>query len=312
MRDEAFSKAEAGVFARHGLTIEQRWLDSPAVGGHAHVLATGDGPPVVLLNGGGVPAAMLAPLMARLEGVTQYAVDLPGFGLTDVNPEFAHDLRHHAVTFLAGVLDDLGIDRAVIVANSFGALCASWLAIDAPDRVSALGYIGCPAVILDTSAPLPMRLLGARGLGPLMMKLQPPSERQVEQLARMVREHPLPPEIATLILATERLPHFQDAFLGLLNRLVGPRGSRPGIALTEEDLASIAVPALLVFARNDPMGGEAVGVRVAEAMPDAELHVVDGGHAPWVHHADQIGPLVDSFLRRIRAAVPRRNLDLPE
>lgn len=299
MIDETFSKAEAAVLGRHGITWQEQWVDAPTIGGHAHVVTTGDGPPIVLLNGVGVPAAMLSPLMARLDGVTQYAVDLPGYGLTDTSREFADDLRRNAVRFLVEILDGLNVDRPIFVANSLGSLWATWLAIDHPDRVAALAHIGCPAVVLDTSAPLPMRLLSVRGLGRLMMRLQPPSERQVEQLARMVNEHPLPPDIADLILAAERLDHFDGAFLPVLNRLLRLRGNRPQTALSAADLARIEVPTLLVFANDDPMGGPDVGRRVAECMSDAQLHVVDGGHAPWIHHADQIAPPLAAFIRRV-------------
>ena len=64
MIDEDFSKAQAAVLDRYGITAEERWVEAPVVDGHAHVLVTGEGPPVVMLNGIGVPAAMLAPLMA--------------------------------------------------------------------------------------------------------------------------------------------------------------------------------------------------------------------------------------------------------
>lgn len=46
-----------------------------------------------------------------------------------------------------------------------------WLAIDCPRRVEAMIHIGTPAWILDTSAPLPMRLLSVPGVGRLMMRL---------------------------------------------------------------------------------------------------------------------------------------------
>jgi pimeloyl-ACP methyl ester carboxylesterase len=131
------------------------------------------------------------------------------------------------------------------------------------------------------------------------MKLQPPSERQVGQLAKMVGEHPLPTEIARLILATERLPHFEHAFLSMLHRLLRLQGNRAEFALTSEQLARIAVPTLLVFARRDPMGAPPVGRRMAAAMTAAQLRVVDGGHAPWLQHADQIGPVINAFLDEI-------------
>ena len=297
MLNEDFSNAQAAVLAHYEIAAEERWVDVPVVDGQAHVLVTGDGPPVVWLNGIGVPAAMLAPLMSRLDGVTQYAVDLPAFGLTDTTPDFADDLRANAVRFLLDVFDGLGLDRPIVVANSLGSLWASWLAIERPDRVAALAHIGCPAIVLDTSAPLPMRLLSARPFGRLMMRLQPPSKRQVEQLAQMVHEHPLPPVIARLILETERLEHFEDAFLATLHRLVRLRGSRPETALTADQLAQIQTPTLLVFGADDPMGGAPIGERVSDLMADAELHIVDGGHAPWLHHADQIGPLITTFMK---------------
>ncbi len=299
MFDKDFSKAQAAVLNRYGITAEERWIEAPVVDGQAHILITGEGPPVIVLNGIGVPAAMLAPLMTHLDGVKQYAVDLPGYGLTDTTPNFADNLRANAVRFLTEVFDGLGLDRPAVVANSLGSLWASWLAIDQPDRVAALAHLGCPAIVLDTSAPLPMRLLSVRPLGRVMMKLQPPSERQVEQLAKMVHEHLLPPEIAQLILATERLDHFEDAFLATLNRLLRLGGNRPELALTSHHLARIQAPTLLVFADDDPMGAAPTGRRVADAIVDAELHIVDGGHAPWLRHADQIAPVLQAFLERV-------------
>jgi pimeloyl-ACP methyl ester carboxylesterase len=298
MYNDDFSQTQARALEGYGVVATERWVPAPTVDGRAHVLVTGDGPPVLLLNGIGVPAAMLAPLIARIDGFTQYAVDLPAYGLSDTTPGFTDDLRTNAVSFLCEVFDGLGLAEAIVVSNSLGSLWASWLAIDRPDLVTAMAHIGCPAIVLDTSAPVPMRLLSARPLGRLMMRLQPPSERQVEQLAKMVHEHPLPTEIAQLVLATERLDHFEDTFLATLNRLIRLRGNRPALALDVEQLASIRTPTLLVFAADDPMGGPHVGESVASAMPNAELHIVEGGHAPWIHHAEQIAPILGAFLEQ--------------
>lgn len=49
------------------------------------------------------------------------------------------------------------------------------LAGGAPARVSRMVMIGCPAVILDTSAPLPMRLVSLPVLGNGLVKLMAPS-----------------------------------------------------------------------------------------------------------------------------------------
>lgn len=301
MHDQSFVAAQARVLDRYGIVAERRRVDAPTVAGEAHVLVTGSGPPIVLLNGIGVPAAMFAPLMARIDGFTQYAVDLPAYGLSDTTPGFTDDLRANAVRFLLEVFDGLDLDRPVVVSNSLGSLWASWLAIDRPDRVAALAHIGCPAIVLDTAAPLPMRLLSVGWLGRVMMRVQPPSERQVEQLAKIVHEHPLPAEIGRLILATERLDHFEGTFLDTLNRLLRLRGNRRHLSLTAEQLARVDTPTLLVFADDDPMGDASVGERVASAMPDAELCIVEGGHAPWLHHADQIAPALVAFIQQASA-----------
>lgn len=177
-----------------------------------------------------------------------------------------------------------------------------WLALDAPGRVAAMVHVGCPATALGTSAPLPMRLLSWPLLGRLMMKLQPPSQKQVEQLSKMVHQYPLDPELADLLVATERLPGFEHTFLATLNTLVRLRGARPEMALAAGELGRIRQPTQIVWGNDDPMGSTDVARRVAEATPGAELHIVEGGHAPWLTQADRIGALATAFLSHHIAA----------
>lgn len=304
MEVQTFLAAQAAAMSRYGVEFEQRFVDVPVVRGRAQVLVAGEGPPAVLFNGIGTPAAMWAPLMARLKGLTLYAVDLPGFGLTSTIPTVAQNLKATSVDFVGQVLDGLGLNRPAVIANSLGSHCAARFAIDQPDRIAALVHVGCPALLLDTSAPLPMRLLSKRGLGWLMMRLQPPSPRQIEHLSKMVNEYPLPPEIADLLLATERLPGFEPTFLAMLNSLVRLQGARREMALSRDVLSRIATPSLLIFARHDPFGGEEIGRHAAKVIPDACLHIVDGGHAPWIHHADQIAPpILDFVASKVAAAL---------
>jgi pimeloyl-ACP methyl ester carboxylesterase len=298
-RVEQFTHAQAAMLQRHGLRARPRYLAVP--GGTAHVLELGEGPPVLLLNGVGTPGAMWAPLAARLPGSRVYLVDLPGFGLSALDEPLPQNLRPGVPRFLGGVLDELGLERAPVIANSFGSLCASWLALDEPARVTALAHIGCPALILGTGAPLPMRLIATRGVGAVLERLRPPSAGQVRGLAKMVHEHPLPTELVDLLVATERLPEFQRTFRPLLRQLLRVRGPRPEHALTAEQLSAIRQPTAFVWGNDDPFGAPAVGRRAAEAMPDASLHVVPGGHAPWVHHAEAVAEVVVPFLQRVSA-----------
>jgi len=297
MSTERFESAMQQVFDRYGVTAESHFVDGPVVNGRVHVLVAGHGPPLVLINGGGTPAAMLAPLMAELPGYRLYAIDLPGFGLTDTTPTFASDLRRNSVTLVRDTLDRLGLDRVTTVANSFGSLVTLWAALDMPVRVAASVHVGCPAIILNTAAPLPMRMLSTQ-LGPLIMKVDSPSPRQVSRLSKVVREYPLDPTIRDLLLETERLDGYSDALLGMYRKLIRLRGARPEMSLGEEDLGRISQPTQLIWGEDDPFGSPDVGRSVAALMPNAELHVVPGGHAPWLRHGSEVGVLARSFLAR--------------
>lgn len=295
---QAYIQAQQRMLERYRIDARSRYIAVPALDGHAHVLVCGDGPAVVLINGLGVPGAMWAPLMARLEGLRLHVVDLPTYGLTDYYPGLTDALRRNAVGFLESVLDGLELERPALLASSMGSLWTSWLALDRPDRVAALVHVGCPALVLGTTAPLPMRLMSVRPLGRLMTRLQPPSPKSVEQTSKMVGEYPLVPELVDLLVTTERMPGFRQTFLDTIHTLVGLRAARPGMGLTAEQLAAIRQPTLLVWGRRDPFGPPAIGERMAETQPDARLQVVEGGHAPWLTQADRIGPNASRFLQR--------------
>jgi pimeloyl-ACP methyl ester carboxylesterase len=299
MTDERqdFIQAQQGMLDRYGIKAKSKFIEISSTGGQAQVLVSGEGLPVVMINGIGTPGAMWAPLMAELEGFKLYVVDLPGYGLTDTHSEFARNMRQNAVLFLEEVLDSLGLDRPPFVSNSLGSLWACWLALDR-DRVGPMIHIGCPALVLNSSAPFPMRLLSARPLGRLLTRLQPPSEKQVRQLSKMVKEYPLVPELIDLLVATERLPAFRQVFLSTVHTLLRLRGTRPEKRLTADQLAKIHQPTLIFWGENDPFGSPDIGKAMVESMPDAELRVVDGGHTPWLTQAKRIGPIAREFLHQ--------------
>jgi pimeloyl-ACP methyl ester carboxylesterase len=97
----------------------------------------GTGPALVLVHGSGGHHAIWwqqVPYFARR--FTVVLPDLRGFGKSDDVPEgpdaqdFPKDIR--------AVLDDAKIDRAVILGQSIGALCALKLAVETPARVAGV------------------------------------------------------------------------------------------------------------------------------------------------------------------------------
>ena len=294
---EEFERAEERLLACCDVVVERRFLDLE--GRRTRALVAGEGPPVVLVPGGGMPAAGWAPLMARLRGFRLHALDLPGFGLADPLPLAGDGLRSEAGRFLEATMDALELERAGFVANSMGALWSLWLALDRPERVACVATAGCPALIAGTSAPLPMRMVSLRPLGRLLMKTQRISGEKVERsLAKIGVDVSALPEMRDLVVALQRLPSHDPTWTDLLHATLRLRGARPSVALTTVELRRIVQPVQLIWGEGDPFGALAAGEMAARAIPEAELHVTSGGHAPWIAAPDHVAELVVPFLRR--------------
>lgn len=294
---EAFLDAQQRVLDRYGVTARRRYVDVPATGGQAQVLVAGEGPPLVLVIGGAIPAAFWAPLMARLPGRTLYAVELPGFGLTDPTTYRHHTIRRTAVGYLGCLLDTLGLGPSQFVTQSMGSQWTAWLAAEQPGRVASQVMVGCPAFFLDTSAVLPFRLASLPGLGPLLMSAQRPSARNAERVMRVVGEDPAGlHEIRDVLLAAQRLPTYTPSLLALMRAVMRWTRPRPAIVTGPDQLRGIGHPVRLIWGERDRFGRPAAGHRMAALIPGADLHVVPGGHAPWLHHADLVAGLTRDFL----------------
>jgi pimeloyl-ACP methyl ester carboxylesterase len=111
----------------------------------------GSGPAVVLLHAGIADRSMWAEHLQPLAdaGHRAVAVGLPGFG--DVMPAPGEQAPW---TDVLQTMDDLSIERAALVGNSFGGAVALRVALVAPGRVPALALISAPAPGIEPSAEL--------------------------------------------------------------------------------------------------------------------------------------------------------------
>jgi pimeloyl-ACP methyl ester carboxylesterase len=295
-RVTAFRQAQHRVLDRYGVAAEARFVDVPAIGGRAQVLVAGDGPPLVMVIGGTTPAAFWAPLMARLPGRTLYAMDLPGFGLTDAVDYRPETYRETVVAFLAGVLDGLGLDRCQFVTHSMGSLWTLWLA-QQQARVQAQVMVGCPGFFMGTSAPAPMRLASVPWLGRRLLTLREPSAKQVEQIMAMVGEEPRGiDELRDVLLACQRLPSYVGSMLGMMRSVMSWTRARPEVAVGPEHLRAIQHQVQVIWGERDAFGTVDTGRRITELIPGGRFTAVPGGHAPWFHHAEQIAAITQEFL----------------
>jgi 2-hydroxy-6-oxonona-2,4-dienedioate hydrolase len=295
-----FIAAQQRLLEHFGVQARSTFVDVDVLSGPAHVLASGDGPPVVMVPGFGDPAAIWVSLIAALPGFRFYAVDRPNFGLSGFADHRPGKLRQLAVTFLEQVLDALRLERATIVANSMGSLWSLWLALDRPERVAAMVHIGCPAFALGTSAPFPIRLMSVKPLSRILMGLSRPSRKQVEGFAGIVGEDLSgSPLLIDLLVAAMKMPHAQRGVRDLLNAAARLRGPRPDVAFGADHLAGVRQPVSLVWGPTDAFGGPEVGRTAASLLPDSEIHVLPaGGHIPWVQHPADVAAAARPFLEK--------------
>lgn len=117
---------------------------------HVHRAGDPGGTPVLALHGITGHGLRFRPLHDALWHLRWISVDLRGHGHSPWAPPW--NLEQHVADALA-VLDDEGVDRAVVVGHSFGGAVATHLARTAPGRVRRLVLLD-PAIGLDPRSML--------------------------------------------------------------------------------------------------------------------------------------------------------------
>ena len=125
---------------------------------HVHYEEAGQGPPVVLLHGGGPGASGPSNFARNLPVFANHfrtlVVDQPGYGKSD-KPPVAGNYFTFAADALAGLLDELGLERVQLVGNSLGGGTAVRFALNYPERAGRLVLMGPGGLSLNVFAPDP-------------------------------------------------------------------------------------------------------------------------------------------------------------
>jgi pimeloyl-ACP methyl ester carboxylesterase len=256
----------------------------------------GEGTPVVLLHGLTATKRYVVMGSRALEraGHRVVAYDARGHGESDPAP--SPDAYEYAdlAADLVGVLDERGIERAVLAGASMGAHTALRLALEAPERVAALCVI-TPAY--DPSEhDDPDRLARwdrlAEGLrtGGVEGFVQAYGEPDVpdqwrETVLRVIRQrlsqHEHPEAVADALRVVPRSRPFEDV----------------------DALAAIEAPTVVVADRDeaDPGHPLAVGEAYARTIPGARLVVEEPGKSPIAWQGGQLSRVIAELAAGARA-----------
>jgi pimeloyl-ACP methyl ester carboxylesterase len=227
--------------------------------------ATGE--PLVLLHAFPLDSAMWAPLVPELAGVARVVlVDLPGLGASPV-PATGEPSLEVSAEGVVGVLDRLGLRRAVVAGVSMGGYVALALARRHPERVAGLALV-------DTRAEADAVEVRANRL------------RMADAVLGGTGTRVLAPMLDTLLgptTHTRRLP-LVDAVRRWLAGAppAGVAWSQRAMAARPDStsvLAGLTVPAAVVVGEEDGLTPLPAAQAMAAALPDAVLTVVPGaGH----------------------------------
>ncbi len=294
-------RTEQRLFARFGLEVESSTIHLREPWLELRVLEVGQGQPVVFLHGAGEISSQWAPLWAHLRDRRCFGVDLPGFGLSQEIDYRKTNLRGFAISVVCHTLDELGLERVPVVGNSLGGAFALWTAIERPQRISRLTLLGSPdPAVKGAKVNLPLATLGLRGINRFMLSLPVPPLSVNKAMYRLTLGRQAidrsPEEIVEVAHHAMDRPTFAPSMTSYMEAVYHLTRPKDRFVLSQEELAKIDVPILIVWGDRDAFGGTKVARRLASSLPDARLEVIGAGHNPWLDHPEKCADLLEDFL----------------
>lgn len=271
----------------------------PVNGLSFNVERSGQGNPLLLLHGFTGSIETWRPFLPALSASHDViAVDLIGHGGSDAPRDPARYGMARCVEDVQGILDYYVLARVTVLGYSMGARIALHLAMEAPERVSALILEGGSPGIEDGSERESRRLadealadeIERDGMAAFVMRW--------EQLPLFASQHRLSSEVRK----TLRMQRLRNTVTGMANVL---RGLGTGAQESLWDrIDEVPIPTLLIVGAEDTTY-RAIAAEMADRMPLADVAVVpDAGHAV---HLEQPTPFQDLVLRFLRSPMSWRD-----
>jgi pimeloyl-ACP methyl ester carboxylesterase len=239
-------------------------------GVRVHYVDVGDGPPVVLIHGFASSIGTFKGVIDALKKEHRViALDLKGFGWTS-RPEGDYSPAEQA-RIVAGLMDKLAVERADVVAHSWGSSVALQLALAKPDRVGKIALYD--AWVYEAQLPTLFVWARADGLGEALFGMFY-AERSDDKMATAFFDKKNVTEKRVELVEEELARPGTTAAA-----LAAVRGQR--YAEVEKRYGTIDKPVLLLWGREDKITTLAMGERLSKELPRARLVVFPQcGHFP--------------------------------
>lgn len=264
-------------------------------------------PALLLIHGFGGSTygyrTVMAPLAAR--GWHVIAIDLPGFGLSAKS--WGRDYSHKAqARFALAVLDQLNVDRAVLLGHSMGGNVISWMLALAPERVAGLAYIDAavaqPKAGVSSSPSAAATLLDVapiRRIARIVLRstLTPATFGELLSSAFAVKSAVTPTLVAGYA-ASAALRDWDLALLGIIRD--SAKNALPAPIATLSAAAG-SPPTLILWGAEDSWVPLRSGEVLRADLPAATWVVLPGiGHVPFEEDAVSFTDAVGGWLESLR------------
>jgi len=260
-----------------------RWVDADGV--RLHVVARGDGPPLVLIHGMGALIDDFAESGLIDRAAAEYrtiAIDRPGYGYSTRPANRLWSPQAHADVIRAA-LRALGVERAIILGHSWGTMVALAFALDHPEATAGLVLLS--GYYHPTARPDPL-LLGMPALpviGPLLAHTVSPLIGRAIRAAvyrQLFAPMPVPESFR------RRFPAELALRPGHLQAAAGDAAQlQSGAAALAPRYPELTLPIAIVSGTGDAIVSHSdQSQRLAATLPQARLFAVAGaGHMiHWV------------------------------
>ena len=217
------------------------------------------------------------------------APDFPAFGFSEcpVRSRYSYTFDHYADTIEA-FTNKLGLAQYALYVHDYGAQVGFRLALRSPERVAAL-------VIQNSEAYEE----GRTGSWSAMKRWSLPDEDCHLYAEGLHRGHEIAeligPEIIALGWQQISRPEVVEALLDLHLDYQNNVGLYPRF---QSYFRHHNPPALIIWGREDQYCTPAAATAYKRDLPDAEIHIIDGGHWALESHRSRVIQLTREFLDR--------------
>lgn len=258
-----------------------------------HYQEAGDpqAPPILLIHGFLSSTFIWSRVFLELAdaGFRVIAPDLIGYGYSDKPKNFDYTIESQA-KMIAGLIERLGCERAILIGSSYGGAVAATVALNRPELVTKLVMVGA----VSNNEPkryLIMRLVRTPLLGDVVSPLLASSRRLLR--ARMKRIYDRHKQVLDEFRVEVRFLPLRAA--GTHRAIIRTVRNWDANRIQRE-AHLISQPTLLVWGDNDPDVPLRDGERLQRQMLDARLIVFrDCGHHPQEEYPAAFTKLVLDF-----------------